>query len=679
MLVCPQCQFENPAQNRFCQQCGSPLKCFRAVLTWENVAIGSGLHEGQGRLPVAAAANVDLPEAENLPDSSSGAFWLQFLTDSRFLDAEKRYQILTPPEAIDPPLADGETGEQELTVLDCLPGAPSPLVQWLETQAADAMQALEAFLPPLAYTHWQLQERFFPVVPELQAAWCDRGSIVTVFEDRNHWASLAEVLSTQAVAPLELIHWLYQIVNLWDEFVAARVEASLLSVDNLCVDDDQILCLKRLMQTPRHQGFTLQNLGEFWRPLLQELPVDQTAMLLPLLAAMAAGEVTEADRVSERLAAIAETIESPDAVSEVIDTAGPEAPAKGMMDIFEMSPPTPTAPDACQEEATEVMAVPPDLPSDVLANLMERLEHEAEEDEEAAANAEDALGDLPTMALPMKLYQVDEVGRTHVGRQRAHNEDSFFAETRLQKLDSPLGTSLAVQGLYILCDGMGGHSGGEVASALAVNSLRDYFRTHWQTALPSPEVIREGILQANQVIFEQNELEARSGNARMGTTLVMVLLTDSQAVVAHVGDSRLYCLTRNEFKQFTVDHEVGQREINRGVEPAIAYARPDAYQLTQALGPRGNQEVVPTITCLPINQDTLFLLCSDGLSDNDLLETHVESHLQPLLRSHADLEEGVANLIDLANEHNGHDNITVIAVRIKVRPNLEALPSALSS
>jgi protein phosphatase len=222
---------------------------------------------------------------------------------------------------------------------------------------------------------------------------------------------------------------------------------------------------------------------------------------------------------------------------------------------------------------------------------------------------------------------------------------------------------------------MGGHSGGEVASALAVNALRDYFDTHWQTDLPDPEVVKAGILQANQVIYHQNEAEERVGSARMGTTLVMLLLLDNQAVVAHVGDSRLYCLTRNGLKQTTVDHEVGQREISRGVEPTIAYARPDAYQLTQALGPRGNNEVMPSITTLPINQDILFLLCSDGLSDNDLLETHLESYLTPLLRSHADLEEGIADLIDLANEHNGHDNITAILVRVKVRPNLELLPN----
>ncbi|MEM6437735.1 MAG: protein phosphatase 2C domain-containing protein, partial [Cyanobacteria bacterium P01_D01_bin.115] len=217
------------------------------------------------------------------------------------------------------------------------------------------------------------------------------------------------------------------------------------------------------------------------------------------------------------------------------------------------------------------------------------------------------------------------------------------------------------------------------ASALAVQTLRDYFLEHWVAELPDETVIKDGILQANQAIFEQNEAEDRAGNARMGTTLVLLLVADHQAIVAHVGDSRLYLCTRQGLKQITVDHEVGQREVNRGVEPAIAYARPDAYQLTQALGPRDNDDVAPTITPFPITQDTLLLLCSDGLSDNDLLESHVKSHVEPMLRSRADLDEGIANLIDLANEHNGHDNITAIGVRVKLRPNLEAAQSMAES
>jgi protein phosphatase len=124
-------------------------------------------------------------------------------------------------------------------------------------------------------------------------------------------------------------------------------------------------------------------------------------------------------------------------------------------------------------------------------------------------------------------------------------------------------------------------------------------------------------------------------------------------------------------EQVTVDHEVGQREINRGVQASIAYARPDAYQLTQALGPRDETAINPDVEFFDINEDSLLVLASDGLTDNDLLETNWQTHLLPLLSSSTNLEQGVAELIDLANQYNGHDNITAIVVRAKVRPNLE--------
>jgi protein phosphatase len=150
----------------------------------------------------------------------------------------------------------------------------------------------------------------------------------------------------------------------------------------------------------------------------------------------------------------------------------------------------------------------------------------------------------------------------------------------------------------------------------------------------------------------------------------MALVQDTQVAIAHVGDSRIYRITRKQgLEQLTLDHEVGQREINRGVEPDIAYGRPDAYQLTQALGPRDNKCVRPDIQFLEITEDCLLLLCSDGLCDNSLLEKHWQNYLQHLISGGSNLEEGLFNLIEFANHYNGHDNITGILVRIKLKPN----------
>lgn len=212
-----------------------------------------------------------------------------------------------------------------------------------------------------------------------------------------------------------------------------------------------------------------------------------------------------------------------------------------------------------------------------------------------------------------------------------------------------------------------------MASTLAVKTLQQYFQTHWQThQLPTKESIREAVLLANQAIYDLNQQDGRSGVGRMGTTLVLVLLQNTQVAVAHVGDSRLYRLSRKQgLEQVTLDHEVGQREILRGVEPAIAYSRPDAYQLTQALGPRDENFVNPDVQFLELSEDTLLILVSDGLSDNDLIEHHWHTHLEPLLTSEASLQHGVSRLIDLANQYNGHDNITAVLVRAKVSPKPE--------
>jgi len=184
--------------------------------------------------------------------------------------------------------------------------------------------------------------------------------------------------------------------------------------------------------------------------------------------------------------------------------------------------------------------------------------------------------------------------------------------------------------------------------------------------------IREGHALAKELGVQL--ISSQPQYSGMGTTLVMLLVQDTEVAIAHVGDSRLYRYTRKRgLEQITVDHEVGQREIQRGVDPEIAYARPDAYQLTQALGPRDEHFIKRDVQYLELNEDTLLLLCSDGLTDNDLLENHYQSHVEPLLSSQTNLDQGVRQLIELANQFNGHDNITAIAVRAKVRPNLQHL------
>lgn len=285
-------------------------------------------------------------------------------------------------------------------------------------------------------------------------------------------------------------------------------------------------------------------------------------------------------------------------------------------------------------------------------------------------NKSDDDEDTSTIILPMQLVGLDYVGRTDIGRQRDHNEDYFGIETDIKSTEDPLGRTVRAKCVYILCDGMGGHASGEVASAMAVNTLRHYFQTHWGEQMPSEATIKEAVLLANEEIYEQNQKEKNYGSGRMGTTLVLVLQQNTHFAVAHVGDSRLYRLSRRQgLEQVTIDHEVGQREIQRGYPAEVAYSRPDAYQLTQALGPRDQDFISPDVQFFDLNEDTLLILASDGLTDNNLLENNWKTHLLPLLSPKASLTQGVEELINLANKYNGHDNITVILIRALVKPS----------
>lgn len=279
--------------------------------------------------------------------------------------------------------------------------------------------------------------------------------------------------------------------------------------------------------------------------------------------------------------------------------------------------------------------------------------------------------DLTTEILPMQLHSLTDAACSDVGRARKHNEDSFGLKTYTKKEQNNQQKKIYSQGLYIICDGMGGHEGGEVASSLAVETIEGFMDRNWTYQLPDKETINSAILEANQAIYNINQTNGSSGRRSMGTTLAMLLLQDTHLAIANVGDSRIYRINRHlGLEQITLDHEVGQDLINQGVDPAIAYSSADSYQLTQALGPVENDYVSPDIKFFNINEDSLFLLCSDGLSDNNFIETHWEEYLKPLLSGNSDLENGLNMFIELAAEENGHDNITGILVRIKVRPIL---------
>jgi serine/threonine protein phosphatase PrpC len=278
------------------------------------------------------------------------------------------------------------------------------------------------------------------------------------------------------------------------------------------------------------------------------------------------------------------------------------------------------------------------------------------------------------------LQDLTYAAKTDVGRQRDRNEDDFVATCQIRNTDRKGQIcDRSYRGLFVLCDGMGGHEGGAEASAIAVNAIAEQFEQFWIDTLPGERKLNEIICIANQEIFAKNEAEQRQVLGRMGTTLVLMAIHNLEVAIAHVGDSRIYKITNSsnlpldnsdsslesispKLEQITRDHEVLNQLLDRGVDLESALARPDSHQLTQALGPNSSDFIEPTINFFTLTEPTLFLLCSDGLCDNDAIEQNWLTHLLPILNKEINLQTGLDNLIDLGNNVNGYDNLTAILV-----------------
>jgi serine/threonine protein phosphatase PrpC len=622
MLVCSQCQSENPDTFNFCQVCGTSLTEKPCSTCGTSVSVSaekcSQCGTTTGTILWAICASHTAPVTPSIRD----------LAPPNYLDSSYRYSLLST-------LQESVFGVEGL-VLDTQPLQP-PFFD------ASELSELSELVKPYLHLH-----ELHQVLPAIYDAWQQDDQDIVLLDDRSHLLQLSEFMeqTKDTVPMLQILHWFYEMVELWEMLDPWRMRQSLLELSNLRLDEDQVLCLQRLYPDPPIE-LTLKHLGGIWQVLLARLSQTQSAALHLLLADVLAETVVSVEDLRSRLKAIAQEIQ--DIPCSTI--ANPEYTMSESMPESASPNPAESTP-ARSEDITLV----PDLESDA--------------------------DDMPTIVLPMQLFSLDDAGETDIGRQRDHNEDCFGIDTQVVKTYLPSAKSVRARGLYVLCDGMGGHASGEVASQLAVDTIRAYFQRYWQEAtstgaeakLPPADVIRDAVQMANKAIYDVNQDNARSGSGRMGTTLVMLLLQDTEMAIAHVGDSRLYRYTRKRgLEQLTLDHEVGQREISRGVEPEIAYGRPDAYQLTQALGPRDKHFVNPDVQYFELNEDAVIILASDGLTDNNLLETHWQTHIDPLVSSQTNLEQGVRKLVDLGNQYNGHDNITAIAIRAKVRPNLDHL------
>jgi protein phosphatase len=247
--------------------------------------------------------------------------------------------------------------------------------------------------------------------------------------------------------------------------------------------------------------------------------------------------------------------------------------------------------------------------------------------------------------------RIEISGQTHVGMKRNHNEDNLLL--------------LPEERLVVVADGMGGHSSGEIASKIAVDEMAEFFRMTsqdqditWPYKMDKAKNYDEnrlatGIKLANMRIFEKASAEQKYKG--MGTTIVSVYFAkDSEVVVGHVGDSRVYYFRDGVLKQVTEDHSLLNDYLKaKKLTPEEIEAFPHKNVIVRALGMKDN--VLVDLNRVEPREGDIFLLCSDGLSG-----MVTDPQIQEILTHQPDLNKACAQLIDAANANGGNDNVTAI-------------------
>ncbi len=259
-----------------------------------------------------------------------------------------------------------------------------------------------------------------------------------------------------------------------------------------------------------------------------------------------------------------------------------------------------------------------------------------------------AIPSLVTRRLP--ITKLGSVGMTDNGKQRDHNEDNYLA----QPLD-------AASGLFVVADGMGGHSAGEVASKLAIEAIYQSAIAQWGVVQQSgtPDTIRQmfadWIKDANTRILTAGQAQGNN----MGTTLTAALVVNGAVYAANVGDSRTYLYRSGQLHPLTRDHSLVASLVQAGLlKPEEIYTHPQRNQIFRSLGQQKNVNV-DVFDPVPLGHEDRLVLCSDGL-----WEMVHEPQMQTILAHYLEPKDACAALIQAANQNGGEDNITVVISRV---------------
>ena len=236
--------------------------------------------------------------------------------------------------------------------------------------------------------------------------------------------------------------------------------------------------------------------------------------------------------------------------------------------------------------------------------------------------------------------------KSDVGKVRELNEDSFYISDSLDEIQ-----------LYMLADGMGGYKGGEVASKLAIQSAKNYIESNFKQIEKDKDsiiqLVGSSVEYANMIVYEKSkENDELNG---MGTTLDVCLIYNNRVFIGHVGDSRVYRIRKEFMRKLTQDHSYVQKLVKDGtITKEEAVHHPQKNMLMKALG--CNAFVEPDVMVKGFLKDDILIMNSDGL-------TNLVSQEEIFREAKKDIEQAPKELVNLANEKGGYDNITVIIIK----------------
>ena len=517
------------------------------------------------------------------------------------------------------------------------------------------------------------------------------GSLPLDAQGELQYPNLLPELSTlwAEASPLQQLIWLWQMARLWQPLQAKGVVSSLLQASLLRVNGLNVQLMELCLD--EHRYHTIKELAEVWSPLLSHPQAAIANFCQGLKDHLENGKIPHAESLITLLEKVIAELANHYQYRYQVVTATDTGPNREHNEDFcypvpipspiPSPSPIPVPEKALPEEEPAItrpvsklrgrnpikISFPKDDPPTPEPSIPEPSTPESSTPESSTPESSIPEPSIPEPSIPEPLTQDPPV---EVSMVESPNPQELSVETVPTESEVEIPT---IENLMIICDGVGGQDGGEIASELTVNHLVQEIATRLPFSqessstpsqrLPYQQVLQEleqGINQVNDLLNNRNNQEHRTERGRMGTTLVMTLAEHQSLYIANVGDSRCYWITANSCQQVTVDDDLACREVRLGYALYREVVQlPRSGALVQAMGMAASGSLYPALQRLLISDRSLFLLCSDGLSDCDRVEQYWQTELVPILTGEVDLLTGRDRLMALANEKNGHDNTTI--------------------